>query len=284
MMALLPTILLLLIRTEELYVPCEVFGFMMRPNFKYHYQSADVDNWVYTNMYSLHDNDVGEKLKPRFIFLGDSYVESLQVPVNDMFSKVFEREMNCEAINAGKSGWSSVPELLYLMKLGIHFQPDFVVHCFTPSDITDDWVARNQYEFNGQGFPESFQPGNEKNAQSIDQLSRPDYKEMLEWQKVCILNMIKFCSSKHIQYIFVMVPISKQSFSGKIEEIETDMNRFMDEVKCPHIESLSALFHSQPDLYFKEGHLNKKGHELLGKILADKLSGIVNNPAVPSAY
>lgn len=68
------------------------------------------NNWVETNSFGFHDAE-REKTsgKYRILFLGDSYVEGLQVPTDKLFTSVLEKRFlqngrEAECINAGVSG------------------------------------------------------------------------------------------------------------------------------------------------------------------------------------
>lgn len=87
----------------------------------------------------------------RVAVLGDSYAEALQVPQEDAFWAVLEREMercpafrgrNVEAINFGVSNYGTAQELLMLRKRAWAYSPDIVVLAFfTGNDIRNNSLA-----------------------------------------------------------------------------------------------------------------------------------------------
>ena len=82
------------------------------------------------------------------LVLGDSYAEALQVPMEQTFWAVLERELNAchafgqhtvEVINLGVSGYGTAQELLALRTWGWAYQPDIVLMAFlTGNDISDN--------------------------------------------------------------------------------------------------------------------------------------------------
>jgi hypothetical protein len=80
--------------------------------------------------------------------LGDSYAEAFQVPLEDTFWAVAERELDSckafgdrtvEVINFGVSGYSTVQELLTLRKYGWDYAPDIVILAFfSGNDLRDN--------------------------------------------------------------------------------------------------------------------------------------------------
>lgn len=84
----------------------------------------------------------------RMLVLGDSYAEALQVPMEQTFWAVLERELNAchvfgqnivEIINLGVSGYGTAQELLALRTWGWAYQPDIVLLAFvTANDISDN--------------------------------------------------------------------------------------------------------------------------------------------------
>lgn len=86
----------------------------------------------------------------RVVVLGDSYAEALQVPLEDSFPKVLERELQTragptpriEVINLGVSGFGTDQELLALRHYGRQYEPDLVVLAF----LTGNDVRNNYYK------------------------------------------------------------------------------------------------------------------------------------------
>jgi hypothetical protein len=98
----------------------------------------------YTNTFrwnkdGWHDTD-HEHDKPRgttrVVVLGDSYVEGIQVPLEDLYHKRLERtlvartETPVEVIGLGCSGWGQGQELKCLQDHGLGYAPDLVIDEF----------------------------------------------------------------------------------------------------------------------------------------------------------
>jgi hypothetical protein len=77
----------------------------------------------------------------RVLVLGDSYIEALQVPLEQSFSRQLEAALNgqggarrFEVVSMGVSGYGTASELLYYRKAGRAFAPDVVVLAFYPGN------------------------------------------------------------------------------------------------------------------------------------------------------
>lgn len=115
--------------------------------------ALDFENEVVTNALTLHDTDHAFEKNPgvyRILFLGDSFVESLQVPLEDTFFKIIERDLNkkskelfgkesIEAVAIGRSGAGSIQETVDLVNLGLKFSPNLVITLVVDqNDFKDD--------------------------------------------------------------------------------------------------------------------------------------------------
>ncbi|HHY55234.1 MAG TPA: hypothetical protein GYA08_07335 [Chloroflexi bacterium] len=82
----------------------------------------------------------------RILVLGDSYVEALQVALEESFPQQLAAALNAagaghngqpvrvEAINAGVSGWGTDQQLLWLREEGYKYQPDLILLAFFPGN------------------------------------------------------------------------------------------------------------------------------------------------------
>lgn len=81
----------------------------------------------------------------RVAVLGDSMVEGLQVPNQDKFTRVLNREVKLQDgkqvqfVNFGTSGYSTAQEYLQLKKQVFEYAPDMVVLCYDSRDIFENW-------------------------------------------------------------------------------------------------------------------------------------------------
>jgi hypothetical protein len=82
----------------------------------------------------------------RILVLGDSYVEALQVPLEDAFPALLERKLDesstettFEVLNLGQSGFGTADAYMRYLNFGIHYSPDLVLLAFlTGNDIRDN--------------------------------------------------------------------------------------------------------------------------------------------------
>jgi len=75
----------------------------------------------------------------RVLLVGDSYIEALQVPVEDALGSLLESRLKAngtavEVVNAGVSGYGTAGELLWFREIGHRFDPDLVLLAFYPGN------------------------------------------------------------------------------------------------------------------------------------------------------
>jgi hypothetical protein len=76
--------------------------------------------------------------KKRILVLGDSFVWGWGVENEEMFTEILEKELGgTEVLNAGHTGFDTLQEFLLYKRIGIRYEPDLVLLCFFPNDITD---------------------------------------------------------------------------------------------------------------------------------------------------
>jgi lysophospholipase L1-like esterase len=79
--------------------------------------------------------------------LGDSITEGIQVPVEQTFGKLAEKQLNAklrrpiQVINFGNSGYSTVQEYLLLKEKVLRYKPDLVVLNYSSRDMFENWTA-----------------------------------------------------------------------------------------------------------------------------------------------
>jgi lysophospholipase L1-like esterase len=131
-------------------------GFALQPGAE-GWLSVENHNYVKINSQGQYDREHALKKPPntlRIAVLGDSMTEAAQVPIEDGFASVMERELaNCpaaggkevEAINFGVHGYSTAQELLTLRSRASAYQPDVVLLAvFTGNDIFENSRALRQ--------------------------------------------------------------------------------------------------------------------------------------------
>jgi hypothetical protein len=85
----------------------------------------------------------------RVLALGDSFIEALQMQLEESFTSLLQRELadrvsgRVEVLNASVSGWGTDDELKYLTSYGRRWKPDLVVVVMTLyNDINDNLRER----------------------------------------------------------------------------------------------------------------------------------------------
>ena len=125
-------------------------GELLVPNQRTRWVNEDVDVSIFTNSAGFHDVEHALK-KPnnvyRIVVLGDSFVEGLQVPIEDCFTQVLEQYLvdgigskRVEVINMGISG-TGPAQYYHLLKMkGLTYKPDLVLMAVLPdNDFRDSY-------------------------------------------------------------------------------------------------------------------------------------------------
>ncbi len=87
----------------------------------------------------------------RVALLGDSIVESLQVPFEETFGQVLEKSIKktvagkeLQVLNFGNSGYSTAQEFLQLKNKVLKYNPDAVIVFYNHRDIFENWAPPDQ--------------------------------------------------------------------------------------------------------------------------------------------
>lgn len=86
----------------------------------------------------------------RVLFLGDSYTEALQVPVEDTFWRVLQKQADkaqlpLEVISMSVSSWSTGQEMRAYECYGRPYKPDLVVLAFNTDDLSDNAFRQDPF-------------------------------------------------------------------------------------------------------------------------------------------
>ena len=76
----------------------------------------------------------------RIAFVGDSYTEGLQVPLDDTFARITGRLTGSESLNFGCSSYSTGQELLVYNRQVRPYKPNIVVLFYTPGDTAENTI------------------------------------------------------------------------------------------------------------------------------------------------
>jgi hypothetical protein len=127
------------------YVYDQNIGTKLLPNQRARWTSRhDYNNLVRVNNEGFHDRDHNLEKSPRVyrvVVLGDSFVEALQVPLENGFSALLEKGLNglipnkaVEVINLGLSGRGPAQYYRILEKKGLKYQPELVIMAVYPGN------------------------------------------------------------------------------------------------------------------------------------------------------
>lgn len=135
-----------------------VLGFALRPGAE-GWWTREGRAYVKISLDGMRDSDHSLEKPPRTVrvaVLGDSYVEGRQLPTENLFWKILEKDLagcapdneTVEALNFGVGGFGTAQELLLLRTKVWKYQPDIVVLAFfTGNDVANNSKILNQHKF-----------------------------------------------------------------------------------------------------------------------------------------
>jgi hypothetical protein len=133
----------------EFYIADVARGYALRPNVQGWYRKEG-ESFVSINSEGLHDREHSKAKPPhtiRVAVVGDSFAESLQVPIDATFWAIMEARLkecasaadSVEVLNFGVSGYGTAQELITLRERVWDYSPDIVLLAITTNnDITDN--------------------------------------------------------------------------------------------------------------------------------------------------
>jgi len=118
----------------------------------------------YFNSHGFRDYERTYEKPPgvfRILVLGDSYIEALQVQLEESFTAPLEKTLNAhgssirfEVLGLGQSGFGTAQEYLWYLNFGVAYDPDLVILAFlTGNDFRDNSKFLNR---EGLGFYYAF--------------------------------------------------------------------------------------------------------------------------------
>jgi lysophospholipase L1-like esterase len=129
-----------------------VLGTVFIPGAKGIYTSVNGQVLIEINSLGLRDEEFSiekPKEEKRILVLGDSYVEALQVPLDQTFLKLLEDKLsshNILVINGGHSGYGQAEQLLFWRLKGGKLSPDLVILFFSANDIIDNSIELDPWQ------------------------------------------------------------------------------------------------------------------------------------------
>lgn len=168
------------------------------PNCNFQYTHSPQDGGekinIHINSQGIRGPEISTKdsLKERILFLGDSYIQAIQVPYKQTIGQLLQND-STEIIQHGYPSYSPFLEFNWLLKKGIHFEPDrvflflYMNDFYSGSQVGDEGYTQFT-EFDEQGYPKRFIfPDSQK------EIRKNPFNQMLEsFEKLKIFKWINF--------------------------------------------------------------------------------------------
>jgi len=146
---------------ENFVQPHPELGWSHIPSKEGYWQIGENRVFVRINSKGLRDKELSYEKRPntfRILVLGDSFVEGMQVPLEETFAKRLEAKLNesgltFEVINAGFAGVGTDYGLLFMRKEGRKYDPDLVLlGFFAGNDVQDNFRSREILQHGERGL------------------------------------------------------------------------------------------------------------------------------------
>ena len=141
---------------QGLYVLDPDIGYRMKSNLDVDYRTPDYTTHILSNSWGFRERDFSIANAPgmfRILVLGDSFVEALQVPLEQTFHKRLEDALNeyagyrrYEVIALGVGGFGLIDEYAIWRSLGQHLHSDMVILMMHPNDVEAYLAAFSEQE------------------------------------------------------------------------------------------------------------------------------------------
>lgn len=144
-------------------------------------QTKEYTSWVEVNSHGFPDVEHSYEKGAdtfRILILGDSFVENLQVPLEQRFFRQLEEKLknevnsNVEIIAMGRGNSGTAIQYLMLKHFGVKYQPDLVVHFF----LTANDIKNNSSDLQDDPYLPYFSLSREGELVQVPHLTRADRK------------------------------------------------------------------------------------------------------------
>lgn len=219
---------------------------VLEPNKTFYWAKDCYKNRVTSNSSGFNDKEF-QKDKPENVFriaiIGDSQVESLQVPLNKTWHKLLEDRLNVEFERSegkievyafGHSGNGQMLNYLYLKKYALNYNPDLIIDLFlVENDFRDDSFELTEKHVSQTGdtgaylkiIPKLDEGGNVDFKAAESELLKPEQKPKLlirEIAKKSTLATWLYQKYKLAKSNFYNRQIIKQGSQREIDKIPVD--------------------------------------------------------------
>jgi len=200
---------------------------ILKPEQEFVVKQECFENKIISNSFGFNSREYDIK-KPddvfRIVIVGDSFVESNQIPLANTFFTKLEEKLNSqedkqykyEIIPFGISSHGTYLNLIYLKEYAMQYQPDLIIDAFlVANDVTDDFVKLNpsdQFDQNGNIIL------------SLPELPEPNFKTKI---KSTIKNIFK--KSALIMFSYEKYLAQQSSSIIAEDDVELDKQVFLSE-------------------------------------------------------
>ena len=134
---------------RQLFMDDDRIGYRLRPGARAHFKTPEFETDIVINSSGVRDDELGPKPgnERRIVVVGDSLVMSVQVPLEQTFTKRLEARLNASAdrgpwryrvVNAGVQGYGPVEQRLFFEHVARKFDADVVlVAVFVGNDAVE---------------------------------------------------------------------------------------------------------------------------------------------------
>jgi len=138
---------------EGMYELDEEAGYRLSPNYSGTLERAGHVTEFSTNSLGLRNAEIGEKVAPRVLALGDSFTFGFGVAQDETWAAVLGQALEphsagapIESINGGVNGYGTDAALALLRRVGSEVEPDLILLGFYSNDYIENFLGtRKRY-------------------------------------------------------------------------------------------------------------------------------------------
>jgi len=261
----------------------------------------DPDGWVGSNALGLRDKQLGEKTKPRILFLGDSFTHGFGIKNGERFTAKLQPLLpNYQIINAGVLGFGTLQEFFLLKLYADAIQPDYIVLQMYKNDFIDNLDTKGmhphpyldwQNQFALTNYPVPKMPLSQRFFLYLlkdtyfyrqlagqlflfsmklhiefkpDEIPEPQQKDLIQGMQIALPMIYDLCAKKHISIIL---------FAHDLEPYQQSVVQSLSSAHAvPYYNLDEAFIKATQDIRYRDGrHWNVYGNQLVANYMYPRI-------------
>jgi len=266
----------------------------------------DPDGWIGSNALGLRDKQLGEKNRPRILFLGDSFTHGFGIKNGERYTAKLQPLLpDYQVINAGVLGFGTLQEFFLLKHSVDAIQPDFIVLQMYKNDFEDNLDTKGmhphpyldwQHQFTLTNYPVPKIPMSQRFFLYLikdtyfyrqvagqlfllslklhidfkpDEVPAPGQNALAQGMQVALPMLYDFCAEKHIPVIL---------FAHDLEPYQQALVQSISSAHAVSYYNLDEAFiKATQEIRYRDGrHWSVYGNQLVADYMYPRIVTMVN--------